>query len=287
MIRQTMKSLPAFLETLGLDEIPMGLFYTDEKPAGGFTPKPSMLPTREMEKKEQINWQSVFATFSCALGHIWRARKKKTAAYFSAEQFGCPGASFWFGFNKPQTETVINYVSTGISGWTEGERYCDSPAALRRIFAYVDPRPAPRKYCVMKPLSLFNSEQIPEFITFFVRPEALCGLHQLATFVTNDPEAVASPWSAGCGSLVVWPMHYLAKGENKAVVGGWDPSARKFYKTDELSFTVPARMFEQMLNRFGESFLTRKSWKTVQKKIARSRKAWGESTNHLKKRILV
>jgi uncharacterized protein (DUF169 family) len=270
------KSLPQFLEILGLDEEPMGLFFTDEEPAQGFSPKPIDLPTREKEQKNEIDWQGVFGNFSCAIGHIWRARKKKKAAYFSNKQFGCPGGAFWMGFLKPQTETIINYVSTGIQGWTEGERYCESPDALRYILEYIDPRPAPEKYCVIQPLSLFENNQGPELVIFFSRQESLCGLHQLATFVTNDPEVVVSPWSASCGSLVAWPLHYLAKGKNKAVLGGWDPSARKYVKPDELSFTIPFQMFTDMINRHKESFLKSKAWSNVQKKIARSKKAWGE-----------
>ncbi len=276
MQKQLLDVLPRFLERLGLDEEPMGVVYCDDKPAEGFSPQPIDLPTREKEIKNEINWQEVFSRFSCAMGHVWRARKKKTTAYFSAEQFGCPGCAFWMGFNKPQTETIIRYVSTGIPNWTEGEFYCESPDELRRIFEYVDPRPAPKNYCVFKPLSGFAADETPELIAFFTRPESLCGLHQLAAFVTNDPEVVASPWSAGCGSVVVWPLHYLSKGVTRAVVGGWDPSARKFYKTDELSFTVPYQMFVDMLNRFEESFLKTKSWETVQKKIERSKKTWGE-----------
>ena len=274
MNNNILKSLPKFLEILGLDEEPMGLFYTDEKPVEGFSPKPMDLPTREKEQRNEIDWQAVFSKFSCAIGHIWRARKKKTAAYFSARQFGCPGCAFWLGFMKPQNETIIHYVSTGIPGQMEGELYCDSPDELRRIFEHIDPRSAPKKYCVIKPLSLFEDDQEPELVVFFSRPESLCGLHQLAAFVTNDPEVVVSPWSAGCGSLAVWPLHYLARGENKAVIGGWDPSARKYFKTDELTFTVPYDMFGQMIKRFGESFLTTKTWATVQKKIARSNQAW-------------
>ena len=276
MQKSLMESLPRFLERLGLVEEPMGVFYSNDKPVEGFSPQPIDLPTRDREIKNEINWQDVFSRFSCAMGHVWRARKKKTAAYFSAEQFGCPGCAFWMGFNKPQTETIIQYVSTGIPNWTEGEFYCESPDELRRIFEYVDPRPAPKTYCVFKPLSNFMADETPELIAFFTRPEPLCGLHQLAAFVTNDPEVVASPWSAGCGSVVVWPLHYLSKGVTRAVVGGWDPSARKFYKTDELSFTVPYQMFSDMLNRFEESFLQTKSWATVQKKIERSKKNWGE-----------
>jgi len=35
-------------------------------------------------------------------------------------------------------------------------------------------------------------------------------------------------------------------------------------------------MFRQMLERFEESFLMTKTWSTVQKKISRSRRTWGE-----------
>ena len=276
MNQDIVKHLPNFLKNLGLDEEPMGIFYSDHEPADGFSPKPMDLPTREKEMKNQINWQAVFTKFSCVMGNIWRARKKKTAAYFSSEQFGCPGGAFWLGFLKPQTETIIQYVSTGTPNRMKGEFYCDSPDNLRQIFEYIDPRPASHKFCIFKPLSSFTEEEKPEFISFFARPESLCGLHQLAAFVTNDPEVVVSPWSAACGSLVVWPLYYLSKGLNKAVIGGWDPSARKFFKTDELSFTVPLGMFTQMTNRFNESFLKTNTWANVQKKINRSKKAWGE-----------
>lgn len=278
MDQNILKSLPKFLDVLKLDEEPMGIFYTDELPQEGFSPKPMDLPTREKEMKNEIDWPAVFAQFSCVIGNIWRARKKRTAAYFSAEQFGCPGGGFWLGFLKPQTETIIHYVSTGIPNRMKGEFYCDSPENLKQLFEHVDPKPASHKICVFKPLSRFAEDESPELVTFFARPEVLSGLHQLATFVTNDPEAVASPWSAACGSLVVWPLHYLEKGLNKAVIGGWDPSARKFFKTDELSFTVPFGMFTDMTNRYEDSFLKTDTWDSVQKKITRSKKAWGETS---------
>jgi predicted HAD superfamily hydrolase len=60
------------------------------------------------------------------------------------------------------------------------------------------------------------------------------------------------------------------------VVGGWDPSARKFFKTDELSFTVPWDLFCQMLEQYQESFLKTSTWQNVHKKINKSKKAWNE-----------
>ena len=269
--------VPQLLEILGLNEEPMGVFYDDEEPAEGFTPKPMDLPTREKEDKGEIDWQKIFGQFSCVMGNIWRARKKKTAAYFDEERFGCPGGAFWLGFMKPQTEMIIHYVSSGIPNRMEGELYCDSPSEMRRIFDYIDPLPAPKRYCIVKPLSLFSAAETPEVIAFFARPETLCGLHQLASFVTNDPEVVASPWGAACTNFITWPRKYLAQGKSRAVLGGWDPSARKFFKTDELTFTVPYEMFTQMIERFDQSFLTTTTWATVRKKIERSRKAWGEA----------
>ena len=274
MNTQILEMLPGFLATLGLDEEPMGLFYTDVRPIDGFSPKPMDLPTREKEKRNEINWQAVFSDFSCVMQHIRLARSKKKAAYFSAEQFGCAGAAFWLGFTKPQTETIINYVSTGIPGWTEGERYCTSPDELRRVFEEVDPAPPEKQYCVVKPLSLFREDESPKLVVFFTRPEPLCGLHQLAFYVTNDPDVVASPWSAGCGSIAIWPLRYLARGENRAVIGGWDPSARKYFKPDELSFTVPLQMFASMVEQYQNSFLKAEEWPIVKKRIARSTKAW-------------
>jgi uncharacterized protein (DUF169 family) len=275
-MKERWETLPKFLEVLGYGEEPMGIFYTDQKPADGLTPAPLDLPTRDKEQSGQINWQAVFGDFSCVIGHIWRARKKKKAAYFDSGHFGCPGGAFFLGFMKPQTETIIHYVSTGVPGRMEGERYCDSPDVLRGIFDYIDPRGCTGEFCVVKPLSLFGAGEVPELVAFFARPETLCGLHQLAAFVTHDPEVVASPWGAACTNLITWPRKYLSEGKPRAVLGGWDPSARKFFKNDELSLTVPYEMFETMLERFEESFLMTKTWSTVRKKIGRSRKTWGE-----------
>jgi hypothetical protein len=276
MDKSVLKKLDGFLNALMLDEEPMGIYFTDKKPEHGFSPKFLEEPSRKKEEENNINWQEVFGNFSCSIGHIWRARKKKTAAWFSKNHYGCPGAYFWLGFGKPQTKTIINYVSSGIPGFMEGEFYCESPEELEKIFLDIDPVPAPNEYLVFKPLSQFESNETPLLVSFFMRPESLCGIHQLATFATNDPEIVISPWSAACGSLCAWPMKYLNEGRKKAVLGGWDPSARKFFKTDELSFTVSFVFFMEMLDKFENSFLKTDTWKIVQKKIEKSKKAWNE-----------
>ena len=84
------------------------------------------------------------------------------------------------------------------------------------------------------------------------------------------------PFGAGCTSIIAWPLAYRARGEEKAVIGGMDPSARKYLKTDELTFAVPLELYRKMLDKMDESHLTRHTWEGVRKKVLRSRKAWGE-----------
>ncbi|MBI5249551.1 MAG: DUF169 domain-containing protein [Desulfomonile tiedjei] len=265
-----------FLEILGMTEQPYGVYYSDEAPDEAITPKPGPLPSVEAEAKGQVDWKSIYENFSCVIGVLWRARKKGAVAYFDRDHFGCLGGAFYLGFLKPQLEAIVHYVSTGIPNQREGEHYLESPEVTRNFFNTMDPRPSPRRYCVFKPVNMFSEGERPELVVFFARAETIAGLNQLATFVTNDFEAVRSPFGAGCTNIVTWPLKYLAQGELKAVVGGWDPSDRKFMKPDELTFSMPVEMFEKMLDRWKESFLTTPTWAHVKKRIERSRRAWGE-----------
>ncbi|MCK8601366.1 DUF169 domain-containing protein [Desulfoferrobacter suflitae] len=265
-----------FLEALGHLEEPMGMFYTDVEPAEGFTPKQGAAFSYEMEQRAEVDWRVLWQNFSCVMGNIWLARKKNNAAYFDAQHYGCVGGSFYLGFHKPQLDFIAHYISTGCADQTQGERYLRSPDSARRFFTEIDPRPAPARFCVFKPLSRFQQGESPEIVTFFVRGEALSGLCVLATFVTDDFEVVAAPFGAGCSFLVTWPLHYLAQGKFKAVLGSPDPSNRKFLKTDEMTFSVPYEMYLQMLSSWRESFLAGATWEGVKKKIRRSRQVWGE-----------
>ncbi len=269
-------SITRLLEALGGADEPFGMFYTDTEPDGGFVPKEGALFSCEMEQRGEIDGAALWKNWSCVMGQIWLARKKKTAAYFEARRFGCVGGSFYLGFHKPQLEMIAHYVSTGIPGVLPGERYLPSPELTRRFFTEIDPRPAPARFCVFKPISRFAAGETPEVVTFFGRGEVMSGLCTLATFATGDFEVVSSPFGAGCSYLTTWPLLYLARGTPRAVLGGWDPSDRKFMKTDEMTFSIPFDMYRLFLDRWESSFLLTDTWAGVRKKIAKSREAWGE-----------
>lgn len=270
------QNLADFLQALGHPEEPMGVFYTDSTPPEGYTPKAGAAFSYEMELRGEVDWGALWQNFSCVVGQIWLARKKQTAAYFDAQHFGCVGGSFYLGFHRPQLDFIAHYVSTGFPEQSRGERYLRSPESVRRFFTELDPRPAPARFCVFKPVSQFQQGETPEVVAFFARGEVLSSLCMLASFITDDFEVVASPFGAGCSHLLTWPLHYLARGKPRAVLGGSDPSCRKFLKTDEMTFAMPHEMYLTMLDGWRESFLTGETWAGMKKKIRRSQEAWGE-----------
>ena len=270
----------AFLEHLGLGEEPFGVHYSDTKPENAYGPKPGTPISRELEDRRELDMHEVRKTFSCVMGNVWLARKKRGAAFISAEEYGCPGGVYYCAMLKPHLRVIEHYVSTGYEGTPmHGERYMANPDAMRKFMLEVNPREAPGKYCIFKPLSRFTDGEEPEFVIFFARPEIMSGLFTHAVFTTGDMECVVSPFGAGCTNMISWPLYYKEKGLEKAVIGGFDPSARKFMKTDELTFTVPLGLYEKMLAALPESMFTHDTdWKSVRKKVERSVRAWGEDS---------
>jgi len=262
------------LELLGHDEEPFGVCYDDAKP-DGFGPKPGELFTRERESAGQIDWQNAWGTFSCIVGNIWLARKKKKAAWISHEECGCMGGGFYAGLYRPYLETNIFFVSTGMpEANMEGEHYLPSPESMRAFMDDIMPPAAAGKYCIFKPLGQFTDGAPPLVVNFFARPEVINGLYSLTMYATGDHNSVATPFAPGCGSLVSWPLVYQQRGEEKAVLGGFDLSARKFMKTDELTFSVPLSLYRKMLEVMESSALTRHTWENVRKKVSKSARAW-------------
>lgn len=273
-----MESLKAetarLLELLGHDESPLGLYYDDAKPEG-YGPKPGELFTREREAAGAIDWRKAAGGFTCLMGSLWLARRKKKAAWISHEECGCMGGGFYCGLYAPYLEMNVFFVSTGVPGTPiEGERYLPSAESMRAFMEDCAPPPGGGKYCVLKPLEQFTEEEEPLSVTFFARPEALAGLHSLAGYAAGHHQAVVSPFGAGCTNIVAWPLVYEKRGLERAVLGGFDLSARKFMKTDELTFSIPRGLYRKMLEAMETSALTRKAWETARKKVMISNRAW-------------
>lgn len=275
-MKTLIKKTERLLELLGHDEMPFGIFYSDEKP-DGYGPKPGEIFSREREEAGEIDWQKAFGNFSCIFGNLWLARKKGKAAWISHEECGCMGGGYFSGVYGPYLDTNVKYVSTGIPGtFMEGEHYMPSPESMR---AFMEDCALPldnKKYCILKPLDQFNDDERPLVVAFFVRPEALTGLHSLTIYTVGSHNAVIAPFGAGCTNIISWPLVYGQRGIECGVIGGFDLSARKFMKTDELSFAAPLSLYRKMLDRMETSALTRHTWEGCRKKVIKSKHAWKE-----------
>ena len=66
------------------------------------------------KKKGEVDWQAIFGNFSCVIGHIWRARKKKAMAARWSESFLTTGT--WKTVQKKDSPE-----SKGVGGESTGE----------------------------------------------------------------------------------------------------------------------------------------------------------------------
>ncbi len=79
----------------------MGMHYTPNEPKDGFSPQQAILPSAEMERAGEVDWEATFANFSCVIGVIWRARKLMKPAYFDRPVSAAWVAPFTWGSSSP------------------------------------------------------------------------------------------------------------------------------------------------------------------------------------------
>ena len=242
------ESWKQFRETLGLRESPLGIYYTNDKPEG-VTPK------------EGIS--------GCMIGLLQNARKKGKTVYFDKNHFGCPGGGYYMGFLEKARPDIEYFLSCGIPGELEGERYIKTPELARKYFGLMKPRPAPANYCVFKPVESFQQGNAqPEVVAFFAPPDILSGLFTLTNYTLETTEAVYSPFGSGCSTILTYPLKEDEKEAPRAVIGMFDVSARPMVEKEILTIAMPYSVFAKLLENVSGSFLQTESWKKVLHRIA-------------------
>ena len=206
----------------------------------------------------------------CIMGPLVKVRRG-TSITFNAESGGCPGGTGCLGFSDgsiPGLESSFEYfLSYGIPGKVEGERFKKSPEIVKEQYDNAPVFTAPAKFAVFKPWDKLEATDNPQVVIFFTKPDALSGLYNLANFDTADPNAVIAPWGSGCSSIIQDPYLENDSDNPRAVIGMFDTSTRPFVGTDELTFSVPIHKFVSMVRDIEESFLITRSWKAIQERI--------------------
>jgi Uncharacterised ArCR, COG2043 len=202
----------------------------------------------------------------CVIGDLVKVREGTSISY-SADSVGCFGGKRYLGFSRTIAPDFEYFLSCGIPGKLEGERYKKSPELVREVMKQQAAFTAPARFIVFKRWDMLDKDDSPEVVIFFAGPDVLSGLFTLANFDQAEPNGVFAPFSAGCGSIVQYP--YL-EGKSKlprGVIGMFDPSARPFVPAGVLTFSAPMNKFARMVDNMEESFLITGSWKKIQKRI--------------------
>ncbi|OPY77586.1 MAG: hypothetical protein A4E65_02694 [Syntrophorhabdus sp. PtaU1.Bin153] len=202
----------------------------------------------------------------CVIAELAKARRGTPIA-LDVTAIGCFGGKRYLGFTEEFRPNIDFFLSYGIPGEMEGERYKKTPEIVREVMRIAPRFAAPGRFIVFKRWDKIEKSDNPDVVIFFARPDVLSGLFTLANYDQVDPNAVFSPFAAGCATIVTYP--YIEKDAEypRAVLGMFDVSARPCVQEDCLTFAVPMNRFAKMIQNMEESFLTTGSWKKIKKRI--------------------
>jgi uncharacterized protein (DUF169 family) len=207
----------------------------------------------------------------CLIHDLQMVRAGKSLI-FDGSSIGCSGGKFYLGFSKELRANFNYFLSCGIPGELEGERYKASPELVEELMKHNPPLKAPGRQIIFKRWDQISEEDQPLVVIFFGTPDILSGLFTLANYEESDPQAVSAPMGSGCFSIVQMPYREAQSSTPRAVIGMFDVSARPWVGANELAFSIPWKKFEQMVNAMGESFLITPSWEKIEARISSEQK---------------
>lgn len=207
--------------------------------------------------------------WTCVIAQLARARAGRPLAFEDAS-LGCSGSRHYGGFRDVARPDLPHFLSCGIPGRLEGERYKKTPATVERLMAQEPRHAAPARFLVAKRWDALGAADEPGVTTFLARPDELAGLFTLANYERDDAFGVITPFGAGCATILQYPFAERAAERPRAVLGMFDVSARPYVPAGVLTFAVPQPLLVRMLADADESFLGTPSWATVRERMARA-----------------
>jgi len=200
----------------------------------------------------------------CLISQIYKVRKGESLC-FDEKSISCLGAKRYLMFSGSMPQGFECYISHYPDG--KGERYKKHPEQVLKFWEDMPVLFKEGDYILFKRWDKLEEFDNPKAVIFFVTPDVLSGLFTLACFDSTSEDAVIAPFGAGCTNIVYYPYREEIKGSNRAVIGLFDPSARKYAKSDLLTFAVPITKFMTMIDQMDESFLITDTWSKIQKRI--------------------
>ncbi len=228
-------------------ELPIIYYYTD---------KPGLEETNASQTIDR-----------CLIGNLKRVRQGFPFVY-DAHTPGCSGGKRYTGFSHSLRPDFEYFLSCGIPGELEGERYKRDPALVSQYLLQHPPFEAPARYLVFKRWDKLDTFNTPLAAIFFATGDVLSGLFALANYDVAEPDGVVAPMGAGCASIIGYPLEQASMDKPRCVLGMFDVSARPHVGRDELTLTIPFLRFVTLVGYMDESFLITGSWEKVRSRLA-------------------
>jgi uncharacterized protein (DUF169 family) len=229
-------------------ELPITFYYTDEEGHA------------ELVAPDSVS--------RCVIGALSRVRSGSSFC-FNTDSIGCFGGRRYLGFTEKIMPDFEYFLSCGIPGKLEGERYKKSPELVKDFIQKAPVFKAPGRFIVFKRWDKLEESDNPEVVIIFARPDVLSGLFTLAGFDMAGIDGVYSPFGAGCATIVQYPYLEIGSSRPRSIIGMFDVSARPFVGEDELTFAAPMKKFVTMIENMDESFLITGSWEKVKGRMTK------------------
>lgn len=197
-----------------------------------------------------------------------RVRKGKSLL-FDIESVGCFGGKKYLGFSEGIRPNFEYFLSYGIPGELEGERYKKTPEMVNEVMKALPKFKAPGPYIVFKRWDKIEEADNPAVVIVFGTPDVISGVFTLSNYEETEQNRVLSPFGAGCATIVMYPYLEKKSTHPRSILGMLDVSARPCVPADVITFATPMSKFLRMIDNMEESFLVTGSWKKVQRRIAK------------------
>lgn len=202
----------------------------------------------------------------CLIADLAKVRRGASLA-FDSDSITCSGGKRYLGFSSTIRPDFEYFLSCGIPGEMEGERYIRTPEQVKELMKEMPLASIDKKYILFRRWDHATPGDDIQAVVFFAVPDVISGLFTLVNFDHGNGNGVIAPFGAGCASVVYHPMFENRKENPKAVLGMFDVSARPHVPKDVLTFAIPMKRFEQMVSYMDESFLITGSWDKVRKRL--------------------
>lgn len=174
--------------------------------------------------------------------------------------FTCGGGKLYTGLG-PTPPGVYNFVSNI-------EKYKKNPDITNKSISLINAQLNKKPFINFLRVDKLEDFDDAEGLIFFADPDVVSGLFTWANYDQEDINTVQSPWGSGCSATVTALVNENKNNGKHCFIGLFDVSARIFFKSNIISFSIPMSRFKDMLETMDKCCISgAPAWLKLKKRI--------------------